>query len=768
MFNRDRARALGRCAWAAVRPLAARGAGLLAALLLVLLWHGVGSSARLAYVLENRAIDFMQRLSPFGPDVMRPADVVVVAIDLDAVHDFGQWPWARHRLAELITHIAAAEPKGLAVDLLFSRQDVFTEIEVLKRLGPAGVGLLDHLPKPSGDEALGQAIRLAPTVLATPVYDARDLGHAQSATMLCERIRAGWTLPRPAQCIAYPVPPIFEAADGWFGVARGLKDRDGVLRRAALAYLRAGDAEAGSDAKDIFLPGLAAALLTACSDDGEGPCMTLDVRQRASSDGLGRWLQAPIAFDLQYPRSGFALHAGLDRDGGALIDFRAAARIPEISAARLLSERSRAVVDEAQAALRGKYVFLGVTAIGAQDRHTTPHDDDIGLAGVTAHAVAAQALLDDALLLRPAWGDALAVLYALAMGLLALRRPGGAAPGRLAAAYGGLAALPLATSFVALQFGVVFWFLLPTAAAIAAGVAGYARAAWTERARLRALERLDDRNRERLEAARELQLGALPADVALADLGLVAAMSSEPGEINGGDFYDLIRYADGRVFAAVGDVSGHNLEASQVALLAKALASAIAASAAGAAGAVSAAGAASPTGAATDLAGLLARINREFLRQAPKAWLDRGGFLTFTATLLDTATGRAEFAAAGAAAATVVSRAGGFRAVAPAPAPPLGWADEAQAFDTGVVDLQPGDVIVMFSDGVVEAEAPGGALLGDDAVLAAIAGAAAGGASAVHAALRGAVATHQAGGEATDDVTILALGRVSDGPNAAA
>ncbi|MFV0303295.1 MAG: PP2C family protein-serine/threonine phosphatase, partial [Paracoccus sp. (in: a-proteobacteria)] len=197
--------------------------------------------------------------------------------------------------------------------------------------------------------------------------------------------------------------------------------------------------------------------------------------------------------------------------------------------------------------------------------------------------------------------------------------------------------------------------------------------------------------------------------------------------------------SDGRLFAAVGDVSGKGLEASLVTALSKSIAGAVTDRTDG------------PLGAA------LAQIGREFVRQAPRSWRrDKGGFVTLVAARIDPATGEAEFAAAGCEPPTVIGADGARRRIDLPAVAPLGWVERPQ-FETARLSLTPGDVILMFTDGVTEAETPEGALFGQDHAEAIAAAEAASGAQRLIDGLDGAIRAHQAGRPPTDDTTILAV-----------
>src|SRR5450631_310036 len=61
--------------------------------------------------------DWMTRAR--GP-LPAPDDIAIVAIDEPSITRFGRFPWSRALLARAIDTIAAAQPKAVAVDVLYA------------------------------------------------------------------------------------------------------------------------------------------------------------------------------------------------------------------------------------------------------------------------------------------------------------------------------------------------------------------------------------------------------------------------------------------------------------------------------------------------------------------------------------------------------------------------------------------------------------------------------------------------------------------------
>ena len=70
--------------------------------------------------LQQDVNDMVNRLT--APDGNRP-NVVLVTIDRKAQNTYGDWPWNRDLIADLMAAVASAEPKSMLVDIDF-QEDV--------------------------------------------------------------------------------------------------------------------------------------------------------------------------------------------------------------------------------------------------------------------------------------------------------------------------------------------------------------------------------------------------------------------------------------------------------------------------------------------------------------------------------------------------------------------------------------------------------------------------------------------------------------------
>lgn len=250
-----------------------------------------------------------------------------------------------------------------------------------------------------------------------------------------------------------------------------------------------------------------------------------------------------------------------------------------------------------------------------------------------------------------------------------------------------------------------------------------------ENSRLERL-RLEKRRRdEELRTAREIQRSLLPA--ARPGLpGFEIAAESRPCFEVGGDAYDWIPLGQGRLALVVADVSGKGTPASLLMASVHAYLRALA-------------GSVAP-------GELVARLNR-FLFESTQP----SRFVTLFYAELDAAARRLAYVNAGHVPPYRVG-ADGARGRLPGGGPALGLLEDA-CFAAGEVELQPGDVLAIVTDGVTEAESPDGREFGDEGVLASLRSRSGAGAAASLAGLVADVGAWAGAAGCADDLTAMVL-----------
>ncbi len=198
-----------------------------------------------------------------------------------------------------------------------------------------------------------------------------------------------------------------------------------------------------------------------------------------------------------------------------------------------------------------------------------------------------------------------------------------------------------------------------------------------------------------LRLARYIQRSLLPVSDPR-PRGFDLAALTEAAAATGGDFYDYLELPDGRLGLAVADVAGHGVAASLLACETRALIRSAALSA----------------GSLVDIATSANSLLYRDLRHER--------FVTLFLAALDPATGRVEYIAAGCA--PLVYRAAD-RRCAPsveATVPPLAILPRLPDGASAVLTLEPGDVLVMVTDGFYEWENDAGEPFGLDRLQAAV------------------------------------------------
>ncbi len=374
--------------------------------------------------VQNLRLAQFDQFQRWHPRATVSGAVRVVDIDEASLHAYGQWPWPRTRVAELVQRLHAAGASAIGLDVLLAEPDrtspqAMAQLWNQPRVSAALQGLPDH------DQVLAQALRGLPVVLGTSLSQ-RGAGAAPapaSASMAgaprtqdamvqlpYRMVRTGAAQPQqgPADFddAVWPLPVLAASASG-LGAMNFALSVDGVVRRVPLLLRLDGQA----------VPSLAAE--------------TLRVAQ-----GARNYVLHSTDAGLQELRIG-AVRVPTNAQGEMWLDYLHAAPTRDISAAQVLAGAL------APGALHGQMVLVGSSAAGLLDLRFNPMGQLVS--GVQMHALALEQMASGHYLQRPLWApgaEALVlVLGALAVGWLALgvsaRRAALVALGLLAVVLGG-------------------------------------------------------------------------------------------------------------------------------------------------------------------------------------------------------------------------------------------------------------------------------------------------------------------------------------------
>jgi phosphoserine phosphatase RsbU/P len=235
-----------------------------------------------------------------------------------------------------------------------------------------------------------------------------------------------------------------------------------------------------------------------------------------------------------------------------------------------------------------------------------------------------------------------------------------------------------------------------------------------------------------LNVARDIQLAMLPHGTYRAP-GIEIHGETKPANTVGGDFYDLLPLADGRVLIALGDVAGKGSPAALLMALLLAILRTL-------------------VDLGLDLGTLMARLNGQVVRHAPPS-----RFITLFLAIVDPGAGTLTWVNAGQNPPMIRRRDGQIERLM-ATGVALGMF-EGTGYAVRQSPLVAGEVLVMYSDGITEAETPGGAPFDDGGLESVIAAWADASAPEVSAAILRAVERHVGEGRFADDLTVLVVKR---------
>ncbi len=600
---------------------------------------------------QNAIFDAYQRLAP---RTVESFPVTIVDIDEATLEQFGQWPWPRTLLAQLIQGTAALGPLAVGIDIILVEPDRMSPDSFLKHYPLLSTDIEKALSGlPTNDAIFAQTIRDLPVVVGRAAFPFVPPG-AKPRAVTSTSIQVEGSDPR-AKLTQFAhqlvnVPEISEAAFG-HGYLNGPPDPDGTVRRMPIVMSVNGKI-VPSMALEMIRVALGANWLTVVGD----------------ADGF-------VAV-----RAGEAV---LDADPKGIVNLHFAPSHPQrrISATRVLSG------ELAPDTFANQLVLVGVTGLGLTDAPATPISPRMD--GVEVQAQLIENILLGSRLIRPSYMSLaeLGVFLMAGVLLIAVMPRFGPIPGVV------LAALIAVVSIAAGIGGFTeFRLLLDPSYPVLASVmvfcslflSRHLETEWNKKvldANLRRQRIENARMAGELTAAREIQMGILPGHEAFEAMpeSIDAFAFLEPAKEVGGDLYDIFMIDNRRMFFIVGDVSGKGVPAALFMALSKALCKNAAFR---------------NTGSINDL---INGSNVEIMRENP-AFL----FVTAFAGIIDIESGEMEYCNAGHDAPYLRRADGTLLTLESVGGPPICVVDDFE-YPMERFQLAPGDSLLVFTDGVTEA-----------------------------------------------------------------
>jgi adenylate cyclase len=336
------------------------------------------------YLIEELRLRTFDAYQVLDPRVKTARPVTIVDIDEASLAKYGQWPWPRTRVAELITALTKMGAIVVAFDVMFAEPD---------RLNPAvaadSIKNLDEETRtrlralPSNDQVLADALGGARVILGETGLPSVA---PQSEQVLPTTGMA--TLGGDPQPFLFEFAgmlrniPILEQAAAGRGVLTIRPERDGIVRRVPMIVV----------AQQATMPSLSFEILRVVSGSE-----TILVK----SDRAGIKSVAVKGFEVP-----------TDANGQLWVHFARRDRSIYVSAADVLDGLV------SPQAIGRKLVLIGTSAAGLLDIKTTPIDR--AMAGVEIHAQVLESMLTRSVLSQPNSAIGAEFIAAILLGLLTI------------------------------------------------------------------------------------------------------------------------------------------------------------------------------------------------------------------------------------------------------------------------------------------------------------------------------------------------------------
>jgi adenylate cyclase len=350
---------------------------------------------------RDLAFDAYQRVKPRVPEPDMP--VRIVDIDEASLAEYGQWPWPRTVVAELVNKLAAAGTAVVAFDVVFAEPDR-SSLRILAKSLPEEMRdsdmrrMMEALP--DNDEVLSEAMTQMPVVTGFGFDSKAQTGAPRRLWGVAHN--AG---EQDAKTLSLLIDEFIPQQSGKVRTIRVLEQsakgngsvttevEGSIVRHVPMLFRLAGQRD-----EDLY-PALSIEALRVVQD---------------ASTYVVQWSGA------QKMRS-FGAHTGIGsiRVGKVSIDTDAHGRVVLYdsghSDARYVSAKDVMKGTVPPGKLDGNIVFVGTSAVGLKDLRNTPIEDSVP--GVEVHAQLVEQMLTGVFLERPDYADGAEFLYLAAIGL---------------------------------------------------------------------------------------------------------------------------------------------------------------------------------------------------------------------------------------------------------------------------------------------------------------------------------------------------------------
>jgi len=500
------------------------------------------------------AIPYQETLRTFSFDLYQmafpreriSAPAIIVDIDEESLNTYGQWPWPRSLLAQLLTRILQMDPAAVAFDIIMPEPDRTSPCQITKYMPGIDQALVQKVcALPSNDALLANAISHGNVALGIAGMEQGTQNEVRAPPM--QSIG-----PDPKKMMRHfsaalmNVADLDAAANGHAILSTDVER--GVVRKVPLI----------ASVGNTVLPSLSLEMVRLASGNPSFIIKSSD--NRIESVGVK---------DLSIPTQD---------DGSIWVHYSAHDPTRFVSASSVLEGKLDAEL------INRKLVLIGFSGLGLVDFPSTALGERVP--GVEIHTQILESIFDGTTLLRPTWALWAEAAIMAVLGLLVIL----AFPNMKASLH---VLILIAVTAILIGSGLLIfkrYHLLvdvasPTFLFIMMYGVTLADSLIREEIQLKVLE--DDLRKQReqaakvqgeMEAAMRFQMGILP-DAALTFMNesrVDIAARIEPAKMVGGDLYDCFMLDDHRLFFSVGDVCGKGVSASLFMVISKTLCKSVA------------------------------------------------------------------------------------------------------------------------------------------------------------------------------------------------
>jgi adenylate cyclase len=347
---------------------------LLAALVMLRIWDPPPLAS-----LRARTFDFYQVLKPRDAKLQ---PVVIVDIDEASLAAYGQWPWPRTLLADLVDKLSNLGAAAIGFDIIFAEPDRMSPAVAAQNFRNLDEQTRAQLEKlPSNDEVFADAIRRSGRVVL-----GQSGHHLALPKAAAQRPKVGFAMigPNPSPYLmTFPGLirniPVLEKSAAGLGMLSVRAEPDGIVRRAPMVM----------KAEGHIVPSLSLEMLRVVTHSGA-------IRIKTDAAGIQ---------NIAIP----GLIMPTDRDGQLWVHFAHYNPKRYVSAKDVLQDHVPA--DR----VNRKLVLIGTSAVGLRDIKTTPIEP--AMSGVEVHAQLLENVLSNSVLTYPNYAIGVELVTTVIFGL---------------------------------------------------------------------------------------------------------------------------------------------------------------------------------------------------------------------------------------------------------------------------------------------------------------------------------------------------------------